>query len=134
VEATSIQAHYLTLNSGDSILLDCSGHTLAATGAGATANFTAPNLVTVNNTDLSSYGVVNMAANTIVLKNVAFGDGSTDTLSSDNHALAANPDTDRMVIPGDVNFVHGVTYGGVLVTAPSGFVKGTIPGTGIVIR
>ena len=134
VEATSIQAHYLTLNSGDSILLDCTGHTLTATGAGATANFTAPNLVTVNNTDLSSYATVNMAANTIVLKNVNFGSDSTDTLTSHNHTLASNPNTGQSIIPGDVNFVRNVTYGGVLVAAPSGFVSGTIPGTGIVIR
>ena len=46
VTATSIQAHYLTLNSGDSILLDASGRSLTATGHGATASFTAPNLVT----------------------------------------------------------------------------------------
>jgi hypothetical protein len=134
VEATSIQAHYLTLNSGDSILLDCAGHTLTATGAGATANITAPNVVTVKNTDLSNFGVVNMAANTIVLKNVDFGAGSIDTLTSGNHMLAANPNTDHSIIPGEVNFIHGVTYGGTLVTAPSGFVNGTIPGTGIVIQ
>ena len=76
VADTSIQAHFLTLNSGDSILLDASGRTLTATGAGATAKFTAPNLVTINNANLANYGVVNMAAKTINLFNVAFGAGS----------------------------------------------------------
>ena len=134
VAATSIQAHYLTLNSGDNILLDCNGRTLTATGPGATAAFTAPNLITVNHTDFAGYGVVNMAANTIVLNYVNFGGSSTVNLTSANHALAANPNTGASIIPGDVNFIHGVTYGGVLVTAGSGFVNGVIPGTGIFIR
>jgi FecR protein len=65
VTDTSIQTHFLTLNSGDSILLDASGKTLAATGTGATANFTAPNLIAVNNANFSSFAVLNMVANTI---------------------------------------------------------------------
>lgn len=69
VSGTSIQTHYLTLNSGDSILLDAQGHTLTSTGPGATATFTAPNLVTIQNTDFSSFGSVNAAANTITLVN-----------------------------------------------------------------
>ncbi|MDR3377146.1 MAG: FecR family protein, partial [Verrucomicrobiae bacterium] len=38
---TAISAHYLTVNSGDGILLDGSGQTFAASGSGATAKFTA---------------------------------------------------------------------------------------------
>lgn len=109
---TSIQAHYLTLNSGDSILLDASGKTLTATGAGSTANFTAPNLITVNNANLSSFGSVNMAANTVNLFNVAFGAGSSVTLQSLNGILAANPNTGAASVPGDVNFIQNVTYAG----------------------
>ena len=108
---TSIQAHFLALNSGDSILLDASGHTLTATGAGATANFTAPNLVTVNNANLAAYGVVNMAANTINLFNVAFGNGLV-TLKSLNGVLAPNPNTGAVSVPGDVNFLYNVTKNG----------------------
>ncbi len=47
VNSTSISAHYLTLNSGDSILLDGAGHTLTAKGPGSVANFTAPNSIEV---------------------------------------------------------------------------------------
>jgi hypothetical protein len=112
VAKTDIQAHFLTLNSGDSILLDASGKTLAATGAGATASFTAPNLVSVNNADLAAFGVVNMAANTLNLINVAFGDGSRVTLKSFNGVLAPNPNTGAVSVPGDVNFIRNVTYGG----------------------
>lgn len=67
VNNTSIQAHFLTLNSGDSILLDASGRTLTATGPGSVASFNAPNLITVNNADFSSFAKLNMAANTITL-------------------------------------------------------------------
>ena len=70
MNATSIQAHYLTLNSGDSILLDAAGRTLTATGSGATANFTAPNLITVNNADFSSFAMLKMASDTIALNHV----------------------------------------------------------------
>lgn len=125
VTGTAISAHYLTLNSGDGILLDAGGQTVAASGSGATASFTAPNLITVNNTDLSSYGVVNIAANTIALSDVAFA-GTVNLKSSlgiwNNGAIVA----------GDVNDLGGVTYDGKTVNAPSGS-SGLLPGTGITV-
>jgi ferric-dicitrate binding protein FerR (iron transport regulator) len=69
VTGTSIQAHYLSLNSGDGILLDASGQTLAATGDGSTANLTAVNTITVNNADFSSFAQLNLQANTVTLVN-----------------------------------------------------------------
>ena len=104
INGTSIKAHYLTVNSGDGILLDASGQTLTATGSGATANFTAPNLITVNNADFSSYSVVNMAANTINLSNVNLGSGVV-TLESLLGLL--NIGSSRS---GYVNFIENVTY------------------------
>jgi hypothetical protein len=112
------------VNSGDGILLDASGRTLTASGEGATANFTAPNLITVNNADFSSFSVVNMAANTINLFNVAFGNG---TVNLDSLLGMWN---NGSVKPGYVNDLGGVTANGFLVNAPNGF-SGTIPGTGI---
>jgi hypothetical protein len=112
VTGTSITTHYLSLNSGDGILLDSAGHTLTASGSGATANFTAPNLLAVNNTDFGSFATVNMAANTIDLLNVKFGGNSTVNLRSQNGVLAPNPNTGAAPVPGDVNFISGVTYGG----------------------
>jgi hypothetical protein len=109
---TDIQTHYLTLNSGDSILLDAGGRTLAASGPGATANFTAPKLIAVTNANLAAYGVVNMAANTINLINVAFGADSFVSLASKGGFLAANPNTGQISVPGAVNFIRNVTYGG----------------------
>ena len=112
ITGTSISAHYLTVNSGDGILLDAGGHVLTATGEGATASFTAPNLVTVNNADFTSFAVVNMAANTINLSDVAFGGSSSVTLRSLYGVLAPSPNTGAASVYGDVNFIQGVTYGG----------------------
>ena len=112
VKNTSIQTHLLTLNSGDNILLDASGRTLTGVGQNATATLTAPNLVTVNSTDFSTFGTVNMAANTINLTDVAFGSGSTVMLACQNGELADNPNTGAASVPGDVNFITGVTYAG----------------------
>jgi hypothetical protein len=67
VSGTSVTAHYLTLNSGDGILLDASGQTLKASGSGSAANFTAVNSINVRNTDFSSFALLNMVAKTIVL-------------------------------------------------------------------
>jgi len=107
VSGTSISAHYLTLNSGDGILLDAAGQTVAALGSGATANFTAPQWISLKNADLSSFAVVNLAANTIDLSNVAFGAGSSVTLRSLLGLLNVGSS-----LPGYVNFVQNVTYGG----------------------
>jgi hypothetical protein len=122
---TSIQTHFLTLNSGDRILLDASGKTLTATGAGATASFTAPNLISINNADLTAFSIVNLAANTINLINVAF-DGTVN-LQSLNGVW-----NNGSVVYGDVNNLGGNTYHGSPIVAPSGF-TGTISGTGITV-
>ena len=107
VSGTSITAHYLTLNSGDGILLDATGQTLIASGSGATASFTAANTITVNNANFSSFAVVNMAANTIDLSDVAFKAGSSVTLKSLLGLLNVGSS-----IYGYVNFIQNVTYGG----------------------
>jgi hypothetical protein len=107
VSGTSIQTHFLTINSGDGILLDGNGQTFTAAGAGSMANFTAPNLITVNNADLSSFAKVNLAANTINLSDVAFGSGSSVLLKSLLGVLHLGSS-----VPGDVNFLQNVTYGG----------------------
>ena len=123
---TSIKTHFLTLNSGDSILLDARGKTLTATGTGATATFTAPNLVSLNNADFTGFGIVNLAANTINLYNVAFGDGPVN-LKSLNGTW-----NNGSVVYGSVNNLGGNTYQGNPIVAANGF-TGTIPGTGITV-
>jgi hypothetical protein len=108
---TCITAHYLTVNSGDGILLDASGRTLTASGEGATASFTAPNLITVNNADFSSFSVLNMAANTIVLV------GDTLAAISNFGTQTGLANFSGGVIPGEVNFFGCLTYLGAPVTS-----------------
>jgi hypothetical protein len=106
ITGTTITTHYLTVNSGDGILLDGSGQALTATGSGATANFTAPNLITVNNADFSTFAAVNLAANTLNLSDVNLGSGAV-TLKSLMGLL--NLGSSRS---GYVNFIENVTYKG----------------------
>ncbi len=120
---TSIQTHFLTLNSGDSILLNASGRTLAATGPGATANLTAPNQIAVS-ADLSAFGVVNMVANTITLNQVAFGAGSIDNFGTKTGNVTVN----NFPIPGCVNF-YNCTYGGTAISSASQITLSSGPGT-----
>ena len=101
----SVQTFFLTVNSGDGILLDGNGQSYISHGGNA--SFTAPNLIAVNNANLTGFSVVNMAANTINLMNVAFGAGSAVTLASLNGVLNLGSS-----VPGDVNFISNVTYGG----------------------
>jgi hypothetical protein len=69
VTGTSIQTRYLTLNSGDGILLDASGQSLIASGAGSIANLTAKNTIMVNNANFSSFAIFNVVANTVTIVN-----------------------------------------------------------------
>jgi hypothetical protein len=134
VTGTTIQAQYLTINSGDGILLDSSGQnqstvvskknvaaklfhknglviTPVSPGGTGTTSLTAANLITVNSWDFTPYAQVNMAANTINLTDVELGYGNV-TLKSLNGVLAANPNSGAVSVPGDVNFIQNVTYSG----------------------
>lgn len=125
VQYTSIAAQFLTLNSGDGILLDSGGQSITTIGEVSRASFTAPNLIMVNNTDLSAFSVVNMAANTINLYNVAFS--GTVSLKSQLGTWH-----NGSILPGAVNNLGGVTYNRTLVQAPDGH-TGLISGTGITV-
>ncbi len=116
ISGTSITAHTLTLSSGDGILLDARGHTVTAAGSGATANFTdnganATARITVNNTDFSSFAVVNMAANTIVLCNDVLA------LVSNFGCQSGQANFGGSVVQGDVNFYHDKMPDGTPVTS-----------------
>jgi hypothetical protein len=123
----AVQKRYLTLQSGDDILLPPSRHVTSKVSESSpgTANLTAVNTVTVNNADFTPYAIVNMVANTINLYNVAFG--GTVNLNSLNGVW-----NNGTIVYGDVNNLGGVTYNRNPVYAPNGF-SGTIPGTGITI-
>ncbi len=112
LHAAAPPTRYLKLNSGDGILLSSRGRILTPGETSSSAAFTAPNVINVNNSDLTSFATVNMAANTINLSDVAFGSGSSVTLRSQNGELAPNPNTGAASVPGDVNFIRNVLYGG----------------------
>jgi hypothetical protein len=118
VKNTSITTSSLTLNSGDGILLDGTVGTLTLNGGGSgTATLTdaagaGGGVLSVNKANFSSFSTVNMAAHTINLTNVAFGGTSAVNLQSNIPMLAASPNTGAVSVPGEVNFITGVTYGG----------------------
>jgi hypothetical protein len=113
IGATLVQGPTITVNADDGILIDSAtltGDTLNLTGGkgnllgGPTAN--------IQNTDLTTFSVINIAAHTVNLENVAFANGSTVNLQSFFGALAPLPNTGLPSLPGYVNFISGVTYGG----------------------
>ncbi len=119
----SVQTFYLTVNSGDGILLSGNGQSYVSHGG--TASFTAPNLVAINDADLSGFAHGIIAADTINLHNVNFS--GTWALNSLYGMWHNGPS-----IFGDVNNLGGNTYNGTPLTAAEGF-SGTIAGTGITI-
>jgi hypothetical protein len=107
----------LTINSPDGILIDGSH---GGTISGSTMNLTAGGgdilggpAINVNNEDFSTFQTVNMSAHTINLTDVAFGGSSIVNLHSFLGLLALFPNTGAASVPGEVNFITGVTYGGV---------------------
>jgi hypothetical protein len=125
VKNTSIHTGFLTINSGDGILLDASGQTITATGAGATANLTAANTIPLNNVDFSSFAILNIIGNTINIFGDSF-DGIVNLKSK--NGIWHN----GSVSFGDVNDLGGNTYHGHSFSAADGF-SGTIPGTDITV-
>jgi len=109
---TTIQAPTIILNAGGGIALD-------GTGGNFTGNIIdviAGNTATVQNADLTALSTVNISAHTINLINVQFGGTSTVNLQSFYGVLAPLPNSNLPSVPGDVNFIHGVTYGGTTIT------------------
>jgi hypothetical protein len=133
VQHTAITTNNLTLNSGDGILLDCNGLPPTGTGASPQVNLTDTGVsgssLTVNNTDFTSFPTVNMTAHTINLANVNFGGSSTVNLTCNTGQLAASPNTGAASVPGDVNFITGVTYGG---SPAQGHVNFSAPVSGVI--
>jgi hypothetical protein len=122
---TSIQAQYLSVNSGDGILLDGTGAHFTASGSGSSASFVAPNLITVNNADLSSYGAINMAANTITIINTIFGGNSIDNFATQTGNVYVNNGPN---VNGALN-LHNVYYGDTAITSASQVHQTGGPGT-----
>ena len=124
VSSTAITTHFLTLNSGDGILLDGNGGSFTATGNGATANLMAVNTADIKNNNFTGFSVLNITAHTVVLANNAFD--NTVNLKSDNGVWHNG------YLLGDVCDLGGNTWHGSAVSAADGF-SGTLAGTGITV-
>jgi hypothetical protein len=115
---SSVQAFYINVNSSDGILLDGTGGALSGNRLDlSSGNADGTDKINVQNADLTAFATVNMAAHTINLMDVAFGGASMVNLHSFFGLLADNPNTGAGSIPGFVNFINGVTYGGTLITS-----------------
>ena len=110
---SSMQAFYISVNSPDGILLDGTGGTFSGNQLDlASGNVDGTDEIDVKNADLTAFATINMAAHTINLTDVAFGGASTVNLHSFFGLLAPLPNTGALSLPGFVNFISGVTYGG----------------------
>jgi ferric-dicitrate binding protein FerR (iron transport regulator) len=113
---SSMHAFYISVNSPDGILLDGTGGTYSGNRLDLTSGGALGDDIDVQNADLTAFTTINMAAHTINLTDVAFGGNSTVNLHSFLGLLAPLPNTSALSLPGFVNFIHGVTYGGTTIT------------------
>jgi hypothetical protein len=110
----NFQVGNVTLIAGDGITLD-GGSQNPSAGPLQTNfkfNMTAANLLQVQNLDFGGFATVNMTAHTINLNTIDFASGSTVSLTSHFGVLAPGANTNQPSVPGDVNFINKVTYGG----------------------
>lgn len=94
-------------------------------------NATASDTVSLNKVDLSQSQTVALSANTTVLTDVTFKDGSYVNIKSQSGLVAPDPGYDRPVRNGMVNFIRNVVYGTTLVqnpTTPGSFAASTAAG------
>ena len=81
-------------------------------------------------------GEVSLQARTLILESINFVQGSRVVLASENGRLAPRPNTGQPALPGYVNFISNVKYGGEpaqfsVITGPS---ISNVTGRGIIIR
>ena len=88
---------------------------LTTAPAAKTLSVYATNDLTVNNMRLGA-GNITLDATTISLKDVDFKSGSVVVMRSADGGLAANPNTNKAVVPRTTNFISGVKYGGAPIT------------------
>lgn len=108
-----------TLNSSGPILLDAKNFMNLTDGSLTAGTTLIPNLIRLTAGDqLNVFNTALNAANirlqaiTIALRDVNFLAGSQVTLRSGNGMLAPNPNSNANVMPGYVNYIQNVSYGG----------------------
>ncbi len=111
-----LTASSINLDSGDDILVDS-----IAPPAANSINLTAGGTATMQNTDMSNVGALNVNAHTVVLMNFALPNNGSATFTVANGVLAPNPNTSAGIVPGDLNFIKNVTYQGALANNGQGY-------------
>ena len=105
-----VSASFIGLNSPGGVFVDAAN--FSGTRLDVTAGGSSGQVAMVRNLNLATFSLVNIAAHTVDLMNVAFSSGSSVNLKSFNGQLAPNPNTGAASQPGFVNFHSAVTYGG----------------------
>ena len=108
-----LAASFINLNSGADLLVD----TIAPLSANS-VTVSAVTTGTIQNTDLSGVGQLNVSAQTIVLNNVALPNSGTAFFTVANGVLAPVQTLEAGVISGDLNFIRNVTYLGAPANTP----------------
>lgn len=97
----------------------------------APVHLSARGVVDLNKVNFLSNDVL-LQARTVKLRDVGFRGGSRVILESAVGQLAPNPNTNQPAVPGFVNFIQNVRYGGT--DATSSIISNGSPGAGIIIR
>ncbi|HXC03051.1 MAG TPA: FecR family protein [Opitutaceae bacterium] len=105
----NFQVGDVTLTAGNGITIN--GNSQTPSAGPLTTSFvfmmTAANFISVQNLDFGGFATVNMTAHTLNLTNADFANTSTVNLRSHSGLLNMGSS-----VPGDVNFISNVTYGG----------------------
>jgi hypothetical protein len=116
----AVQSSELRFSGGD---ISRIGATLEATDSIQLDNVILPSFAAVRGLEK-----ISLSARTIALSHVNFAAGSTVVLATEAGRLAPDPNTGRPALPGHVNFIREVTYGG----APAqNYVASDKGGTGV---
>ena len=119
---SSTRSQYLTVNSGDGILIDGTANTFSAVGGNSSASLRAVHTISLNNADFSQFALMNISSDTVNLYKVAFN----NTVNIFSRLGTWNAGA------GGVNDLGGNTWNGQAI-APQTGTSGNLAGTGITI-
>ncbi len=102
----------LNVTAVQNIAVSSGSFTGASSSPTIAATFSAGHTLTVNGPTFANVADISLSSRTVNLSNIDCQNGSTVRLYSQNGLLAANPNTGAASVPGHVNFILNVNYGG----------------------
>ena len=102
----------LNVTAVQNIAVSSGSFTGASSSPTIAATFSAGDTLTVNGPTFANVADISLSSRTVNLSNIDCQNGSTVRLYSQNGLLAANPNTGAASVPGHVNFILNVNYGG----------------------